>query len=148
MPINFNLKSDLEKQSILNSYKIFLKTCNFDIQILIQSSKTNLQKNISNIEENIKKEKNLSEIAKDHIKFINEINSLKTSSSKDFYIIFSNSENTIENSKEIIFEELNEKYFKIKECLSRCGNNVINLNSKKEIKQLIFSFLNSRIYFK
>lgn len=107
-----------------------------------------MQKNISNIEENIKKEKNLSEIAKDHIKFINEINSLKTSSSKDFYIIFSNSENTIENSKEIIFEELNEKYFKIKECLSRCGNNVINLNSKKEIKQLIFSFLNSRIYFK
>ena len=121
MPINFNLKSDLEKQSILNSYKIFLKTCNFDIQILIQSSKTNLQKNISNIEENIKKEKNLSEIAKDHIKFINEINSLKTSSSKDFYIIFSNSENTIENSKEIIFEELNEKYFKIKGGLSKKG---------------------------
>ena len=38
-PINYNLKSDLEKQAILNSYKIFLKTCNFDIQILIQSSK-------------------------------------------------------------------------------------------------------------
>ena len=146
MPINFNLKSDLEKQSILNSYKIFLKTCNFDIQILIQSSKTNLQKNISNIEENIKKEKNLSEIAKDHIKFINEINSLKTSSSKDFYIIFSNSENTIENSKEIIFEELNEKYFKIKECLFRCGNIVQEINSKKEIKKLFNLFLNSRIF--
>ena len=27
IPINFNLKSDLEKQAILNSYKIFLKTC-------------------------------------------------------------------------------------------------------------------------
>jgi len=40
-PINYNLKSDLEKQAILNSYKIFLKTCNFDIQILIQSSKEN-----------------------------------------------------------------------------------------------------------
>lgn len=38
-PINFNLKSNLEKESILNSYKIFLKTCNFDIQILIQSNK-------------------------------------------------------------------------------------------------------------
>lgn len=38
-PINFNLKSNLEKESILNSYKIFLKTCNFDIQILIQSKK-------------------------------------------------------------------------------------------------------------
>lgn len=38
-PINFNLKSELEKEAILNSYKLFLKTCNFDIQILIQSNK-------------------------------------------------------------------------------------------------------------
>ena len=26
IPINFNLKSELEKEAILNSYKIFLKT--------------------------------------------------------------------------------------------------------------------------
>ena len=39
LPINYNLKSQMEKESILNSYKIFLKTCSFDIQILIQSSK-------------------------------------------------------------------------------------------------------------
>ena len=29
-PINYNLKSELEKEAILNSYKIFLKTCNFN----------------------------------------------------------------------------------------------------------------------
>ena len=51
-PINFNLKSNLEKESILNSYKIFLKTCNFDIQILIQSNKENLSNHISKIEKN------------------------------------------------------------------------------------------------
>ena len=34
IPINYNLKSNLEKEAILNSYKIFLKTCQFDIQIL------------------------------------------------------------------------------------------------------------------
>ncbi len=56
LPINFNLKSNLEKESILNSYKVFLKTCNFNIQILIQSNKENLEKNILNIEKNIKKE--------------------------------------------------------------------------------------------
>ena len=39
LPINYNLKSQLEKEAILNSYKIFLKTCSFDMQILIQSSK-------------------------------------------------------------------------------------------------------------
>ena len=27
IPINFNLKTQLEKEVILNSYKIFLKTC-------------------------------------------------------------------------------------------------------------------------
>ena len=38
-PINFNLKSELEQEAILNSYKVFLKTCNFHFQILIQSNK-------------------------------------------------------------------------------------------------------------
>ena len=46
IPINFNLKSELEKEAILNSYKIFLKTCNFDIQILIQSNKEDLSQHI------------------------------------------------------------------------------------------------------
>ena len=49
IPINFNLKTQLEKESILNSYKIFLKSCNFDIQILIQSKKENLNNHIENI---------------------------------------------------------------------------------------------------
>ena len=146
IPINFNLKSNLEKEAILASYKIFLKTCNFDIQILIQSSKENLQNNILNIKKNLEKENKdyLNFFAEDYIKFINKINSIKTSSSKNFYIVISNS-NKIENNEEIIFDELNEKFLKIKECLSRCGNNVINLNNKKEIKELFFSFLNSRI---
>lgn len=38
-PINYHLKSNLEKEAILNSYKIFLQTCDFDLQILIQSNK-------------------------------------------------------------------------------------------------------------
>ena len=149
IPINFNLKSNLEKESILSSYKIFLKTCNFDIQILIQSNKENLQNNISYIKNNLEKEnkKYLNNIAEDYINYINKINSLKTSSTKDFYIIISSPKN-IENNEEIIFDELNEKFLKIKECLSRCGNNVINLNNNKEIQEVIFSFFNSRLYLK
>ena len=89
MPINYNLKSNFEKEAILNSYKMFLKTCNFDIQILIQSNKEDLSKHISNIEENIKNENNLNllNISKNYINFINEINSNKKSSSKNFFII-------------------------------------------------------------
>ena len=48
-PINYNLKSELEKNSILNSYKAFLKTINFDIQIIIQSNKEDLTKHINKI---------------------------------------------------------------------------------------------------
>ena len=146
-PINFNLKSNFEKEAILNSYKIFLKTCNFNFQILIQSNKQDLQKNINNINENIKKEKYLNDFAKDYINFINEINSVKNSGSKDFYIIISNNREE-NNLEDLIIEELNEKYFKIKECLFRCGNISKDLNSKEVVKELLNSFFNTRLYLK
>ena len=58
-PINYNLKSELEKKSILNSYKAFLKTINFDIQIIIQSNKEDLTKHINNIKKQNETEKSL-----------------------------------------------------------------------------------------
>lgn len=147
LPINFNLKSNFEKESILNSYKIFLKTCNFDMQILILSNKENLENNISNIEKNLKKENKefLNNIGKDYIKFINEKNIEKTSASKDFYIIISNSAYSEKNMKDLIIEELNDKYFKIKECLQRCGNETKNINNKKEVEKILYEFYNKKL---
>lgn len=148
-PINYNLKSDLEKEAILNSYKIFLKTCNFDIQILIQSSKENLEKNIFNIKKNIQKKENkyLEKISENYIEYINKINSSKKSSSKNFYIIISkkiSKEQEYNESFEIIKNDLKEKYFKIKECLSRCGNSVFEINTKEENLKILNSFFNTR----
>ena len=148
IPINYNLKSDLEKNAILNSYKIFLKTCNFNIQILIQSTKEDLEKNIENINKNILRKENcyLKEISKKYIEYINNLNSSKRSSTKNFYIIISkkeNEENFIE-SFEIIKRDLKEKYFKIKDCLSRCGNSVIEIDNKEEIIKILDSFFNTR----
>lgn len=149
IPINFNLKSELEKEAILNSYKIFLKTCNFNFQILIQSNKENLDKHILNV--NIQKDKekeNIREIADEYINYINELNQNKKSSNKNFFIIIKKSfENSkIEELEENIIEELNEKYFKIKECLARCGNVVKDINEEEKIKELILSFINRRLY--
>lgn len=142
MPINYNLKSELEKKSIINSYKIFLKTCNFPIQILIQSKKENLDNHILKIQKNIKKNKKIKNIAEEYIKNIKSINLSKKSSTKEFYIIINNEKNNIE--EEIIKNELNEKYFKIKECLSRCGNSVQEVSEKVETIKILFSFLNTR----
>lgn len=147
-PINFNLKSELEKEAILNSYKLFLKTCNFDIQILIQSNKEDLSKHISKInsQKNIEKE-NIKKISDNYIGYIKKLNQNKKSSNKRFYIIIKNSK-TQENIKteEMIIEELNDNFYKIKECLARCGNVVKDVSKKQEIISLLYSFINTRMY--
>jgi len=147
-PINFNLKTILEKESILNSYKIFLKTCNFDIQILIQSNKEDLSKHFSKLEEvNKKEQENIKKYLNQYIEFIQEFNKKRKSSSKNFYILI---KEIPENKKEILkiekilCENLNEKYFKIKECLSRCGNIVKQYEEKEEVENVINSFFNAR----
>ncbi len=148
-PINYNLKSELEKEAILNSYKIFLKTCNFNIQILIQSSKEDLSYHIKNIQKNISKKENkyLEKIGQNYIDYIQKINSNRKSSSKDFYIIISNNINKKTNileSEEILKNDLKEKYFKIKECLLRSGNLVSELSNLNDIENLFSSLLNTR----
>ncbi|MBP3256021.1 MAG: hypothetical protein J6M60_05990 [Clostridia bacterium] len=147
IPINFNLKSELEKEAILNSYKIFLKTCNFDLQILIQSNKENLEKHISNI--NIQKEvedEKINEISNNYIKYIQELNKNKKSSNKVFYIIIKN-KLINEKIEENIIEDLNDKYFIIKESLARCGNVVKDINEKEKVERLILSFVNKRLFY-
>lgn len=146
-PINFNLKSELEKESILNSYKTFLKTCNFDFQILIQSNKEDLSKHVSNIKQQLIHENNkISEISQKYIEYINQLNNSKKSSSKNFYIIikYAIKDNNTDNKESYIIQELNDRYFKIKDCLSRCGNIVNDFTKKEEIESILYSFLNKR----
>ena len=137
-PINFNLKSELEKQAILNSYKIFLKTCNFNLQILVQSNKKDLSKHISQI-------KNNSLLSEKYISYITKLNQEKKTNSKSFYIILKEElKKDMKIDEKIIVQNLNEKYFKVKDSLTRCGNGVDEITSKEEIKKIINSFLNYR----
>lgn len=141
MPINYDLKSNLEKEAILNSYKLFLKTCDFNIQILIQSKKESLSKTFNNLKEISQKEENekIKEICEKHIKYLEQKNEENKASSKNFYIIVSteNLENKDENSN---ISYLNECFFKVKETLSRCGNIVYDCNMKSEVQNIITTF--------
>lgn len=137
-PINFNLKSELEKQAILNSYKIFLKTCNFNLQILVQSNKKDLSKHISKI-------KNKSELSQKYIEYISKLNQEKKTNSKTFYIILKKELKKNEKIDEaIIIQNLNENYFKVKDSLARCGNNTEEIIKKEETEKILNSFLNYR----
>ena len=150
LPINYELKSDLEKEAILNSYKLFLKVCDFDIQILIQSRKEKLDSYISQIKNQINKEKNekINQISNLYIEYIQNQNKLQNSSSKNFYILIDSHIENNENEFNIkqIREDLNTKYLKIRDSLSRCGNIIFDVNSKKEIEDILNSFYNFRKY--
>lgn len=146
-PINYNLKSNLEKEAILNSYKLFLKTCDFNIQILIQSTKKDLSKNISNIRKKENENKKIKLLQEKYINYIQELNNNKKVSSKNFYILIKNSQTKnkekydLEKEK-IIINNLNEQYFKIKECLYRCENNVQEVENKNETLEILYKFYN------
>lgn len=148
LPINYELKSDLEKEAILNSYKLFLKVCDFDIQILIQSRKESLDSYISQIRKQIEEEKNekIFNVSNFYIEYIENQNKLQNSSSKNFYILFNSQIENNENEFNIkqIREDLNSKYLKIRDSLSRCGNLIFDINTRKDVEKIIYSFYNFR----
>ena len=148
-PINYNLKTDLEKKAILDSYKLFLKTYNQDIQILIQSTKKDLSKQISNIYKQSEKENNfnIQKLSEEYIKYLKQLNENKKTSSKNFYLIIKKNINKINEIKDTncinnVIQELNDDYYKIKECLARCGNNIFEIKNKEELIYILKSFFN------
>lgn len=146
IPINYELKSDLEKEAILNAYQAFLKCYPFDLQILIQSKKESLDSCIFQIENQIEEEKNNSicKIANNYINYLKDMNNTQNSSSKNFYILISSPiENNEFNMKEIR-EDLINKYLKLKDTLSRCGNLIFEIDNRKDVEKILYSFYNFR----
>ena len=142
IPINYNLKSELEKESILNSYKILLKTCQFNIQILVQSRNENLSSQIQTLKEYQKSEdSNIVKISNQYINSISRLNENSSLSSKSFFIVLKNSNTSENQSDQSIIDSLNENYIKIKECLSRCGNYCYDIDNKQSAIEVIKSFL-------
>ena len=137
-PINYNLKSNFEKEAILNSFKNFLKACQFDMQIIIKSKKENLSQHINSINKNQEKEKpEIKKLINKYIKSVEKINSENTSDSKQFYIVISQMG---EGKNKNYVDQLQEKVNKIRDNLSRCGNKVSNINSKEEIEKILYNY--------
>ena len=95
---------------------------------------------MENIQNISKKERNrtVKKYSEEYIKFIKEKNDKNKSASKNIYLVI---KNNTENLEENIIQDLNEKYFKIKDCLIRCGNIVLECE-KDELKNILFSFFN------
>ena len=148
LPINYELKSNLEKEAILNSYQTFLKVCDFDIQVLIQSRKENFNSYISIMKNQMLKEKDegIIQFLNLYIDYIQLKNQTQNSSSKNFYILINSQiESNLEDFNiKTIREELNHKFQKVKDALSRCGNLVFDVTSRKDVEDIMNSFYNFR----
>ena len=71
-PTNFKLKTSLEQQAILEGYKLFLKRCNFNMQIIIQTQKKNLDEYIKNMKSKTK-DNDMRENVNDYIDFVKDM---------------------------------------------------------------------------
>ena len=111
-PINFKLKSDLEQTAILEAYKRFLKQCDFDIQIVIQAFKTNLNEHLINIEKYSFGNRYLNNMMRCYIDLIREMSGNRSSITRRFFIVFKVDKNIDENINKIV------------NGLAGCGNDV------------------------
>ena len=94
-PINFFLRSEMEKEVVLNSYKNIFKSINFDIQIIIQSTKEDLSTNIDYIKsknkEVLNQQSSRQQLLNNYIEYIESLNQIKKSNNKNFYIVIKES---------------------------------------------------------
>ena len=107
-----------------------------------ESKKEDLTKHIDLLNQN----NFYSEIKEKYIEYINSLNQKQKSSNKNFYIIISQSAEDITNLESVTIQNLQENYFKVKELLARCGNIVSEYTKENQIREVLFSFLNSRIF--
>ncbi len=87
--LNFDLKSDLEREAILNQFQSMLNSLEVNIQILIQSRRLNIQKHLEYLENLYnKQEVELLRLqTKEYIKFITEFTESNEIMTKQFFLI-------------------------------------------------------------
>ena len=69
-PINFGLKSMREQEMILDAYKSFLKRCEFDFQLFIQTTKIDIAEHIEKVRKCVLLEPEISKMAEDYVRFL------------------------------------------------------------------------------
>ena len=120
-PINFELKSDFEQTAILESYRRFLKACNFDMQVVAHTELTDISNHLKKVRKLMQNEDCLNKMADDYICFVQDIISSRKNVSRKFYIVIKGDNN------------LEENILKIKEGLNSCGNFVQECTTEKLI---------------
>ena len=63
-------------------------------------------------------------------------------SNKNFIIVIKKIPSKIQNNENLDIVELNDKYHKIREYLSKCGNSIVEF-SKQEVVEILYNCFNA-----
>jgi len=87
--LNFNLKSETEQQGIITGYQSFLNTLTFPLQIVIRSSKLNIDPYLETIRKRTPLQKSdlLKQQAEDYVHFMGKLVEIADIMQKQYYIV-------------------------------------------------------------
>jgi len=87
--LNFNLKSEIEQQGIIAGYQGFLNTIIFPIQILVRSTRLNIDPYIQNLKQQAEKQTStlLKDQTNDYANFMEKLVDIADIMQKNFYIV-------------------------------------------------------------
>ena len=88
-PINFLLKSSEEQDSIIISFQRFLNSLNFPIQIIVRSTKLDIDSYLANLKDKALKQENplLQNQTYEYIEYLKKLIEVAQIMKKDFYIV-------------------------------------------------------------
>jgi type IV secretory pathway VirB4 component len=163
--LNFSLKSDDERNAILQQFQDFLNSLDFPVQISIQSRRLDIRPYIALLEERYKEQVNdLMKIqTSEYIQFIKKFTETTNIMTKSFFIVvpydpailnvsggpgkFFQKKTAEENqqAKQTTFEEnrtqLEQRVSVVEQGLVRCGIRVIRLGTE-EVIELFYKIFN------
>ena len=87
--INFNLKSETEQQAIIAGYGAFVNTLTFPLQVVVRSTKTNIDEYLAKVRENGSKNTNelLKQQTLNYASFIQKLVDVADIMQKRFYVV-------------------------------------------------------------
>lgn len=87
--LNFNLKSEIEQQGIIAGYQAFLNTLIFPIQILVRSTRLNIDPYLKSLRDKVQGQTNplVKEQTADYIGFMEKLVEIADIMQKNFYIV-------------------------------------------------------------
>jgi len=150
LPINFKLRSKVEKRSIILNYREFLKACHYPMQVSIQCKKADIEPHIKRMEGYLKQETNdnVKSMGKGYVGLVRTLGK-KGAVSRHFFLVIPYLQPAGIKTVEFpdVDKQLSEKKSNIQDYLKYCGNLVVDaedVGDTEYILNILYSCINKR----